>query len=66
MRALNTTPNISDVDGFYSELIDAHEGLTDELRAALNARLILFLANHIGDRVALSDAIQAAAEYVQD
>ena len=66
MRALNTTPNISDADGFYAELIDAHEGLTDEQSAALNARLILFMANHIGDRVALSDAIQAAAEYVRD
>ena len=66
MRALNTTPNIHDADGVYAELIDAHEGLTEEQSAALNARLILFLANHIGDRVALSDAIQAAAEYVQD
>lgn len=61
MSEMITTPNIPDPDGFYAELLDAHEGLTDDESAALNARLILILANQVGDRKALSEAIRAAA-----
>ncbi len=60
MSDLNTTANIADADGFYAELISAHEGLTDDESAALNARLVLVLANHIGDRGVLRDAMAAA------
>ena len=59
---LNTAPNIPDPDGFYAELIGAHDALTEEESAALNARLILLLANHIGDRDVLTEALRAAAE----
>jgi hypothetical protein len=38
------TPNIPDPDGFYAELIAAHEGLSDDGSTALNARLVLILA----------------------
>ena len=62
MARLNTQPNLADPDGFYAELIAAHEGLSDDESAALNARLILLLANHIGDREALSDALIAARQ----
>ena len=62
MARLNTQPNLADPDGFYAELIAAHEGLSDDESAALNARLILLLANHIGDREALSDALTAARQ----
>jgi len=55
------TPNIPDPDGFYDELLAAHEGLSKEESDALNARLILILANHIGDRSVLQAAIAAAA-----
>ncbi len=58
--SLNTDPNIKDPDGFYAELIDAHEGLSDEDSTAFNARLVLLLANHIGDRAVLRDALRAA------
>lgn len=58
MGRLITTPNIIDVDGFYAELLSAHEGLDDEESAALNARFILTLANHIGDRAILSEALE--------
>lgn len=58
--ALNTNPNISDPDSFYAELIATHDGLSEEESHALNARLILLLANHIGDREALTEALQAA------
>ena len=60
MADLVTTPNIPDPDGFYAELIAMHEGLSDEQSIALNARLILILANHVGDREALSQAMAAA------
>ncbi|MEM7472259.1 MAG: DUF2783 domain-containing protein [Pseudomonadota bacterium] len=58
---LNTDPNIPDPDGFYAELIDAHESLSEEASAAFNARLVLLLANHIGDRAVLTGALAAAA-----
>ncbi len=61
MTGLNTDPNISDPDSFYAELIGAHEGLPDEESAALNARLVLLLANHIGDRTVLREALDAAS-----
>ena len=54
------SPNIPDPDGFYQELISAHDGLSPEESAALNARLILILANHIGDRGVLRSALEAA------
>lgn len=57
---LNTDPNIPDPDGFYAELIEAHDGLSEESSAAFNARLVLLLANHIGDRAVLRDALKAA------
>ncbi len=57
---LTLTPNIPDPDGFYDELLAAHAGLTKEQSDALNARLILILANQIGDRAILSAAIASA------
>lgn len=54
------TPNISDPDGFYDELLGAHIGLSKAESDALNARLILLLANHIGDRALLRSALQVA------
>jgi hypothetical protein len=60
MANLNTQPNIPEPDDFYAELIAAHDGLSKTESEAFNARLILLLANHIGDRQALSDALAAA------
>jgi hypothetical protein len=59
---LNTVPNIPDPDGFYAELLATHEGLSDDDSIALNARLILILANHIGDRAVLTEALAAASK----
>lgn len=58
--SLKLTPNIPDPDGFYDELLRAHEGLDDAQSDAFNARLILTLANQIGDRAVLTAAIEAA------
>ena len=57
---LNLDPNLPDPDGFYTELLAAHEGLTEAESAAFDARLILVLANHIGDRAVLTAALDAA------
>ena len=58
--SLTTTPNLTDHDGFYEGLLAAHRDLTPDQSAALNAQLIMILANHIGDRAALSEAIALA------
>ena len=49
-------------DAFYECLIAAHQGLSDEQSAALNARLVLLLANHIGQLEVLREAVQAARD----
>lgn len=61
MAELNTKANIKVPDEFYAELLAVHAGLSKAESDALNARLILLLANHIGDRQVLSKALQAAA-----
>jgi hypothetical protein len=58
--ALTREPNLADPDGLYTALIEAHDGLTEAESAALNARLILALANHIGDVAVVREAIAAA------
>ncbi len=52
--------NIPDPDAFYEALIAAHDGLSDEDSNRLNARLVLLLANRVGDNAALADCIAAA------
>ena len=47
-------------DDFYEALIEAHRDLPDEESEALNARLILLLANHIGDIAVLKQALALA------
>jgi hypothetical protein len=59
---LNIEPNIASPDEFYQALLDAHRGLTTEAGQGLNARLILLLANHIGDLDVLRDALKRARD----
>lgn len=59
---LNTEPNIAAPDDFYQELIDLHCGLSDAESALVNAKLVLLLANHIGDMDVLRAAMAAARE----
>ena len=61
MSKLITAPNIVEPDGFYAELLALHEGRDRAESDAINARLVLILANHIGDRAVLSEAFEAAA-----
>jgi len=60
--ALNTQPNIDRPDDFYQALIEAHAGLSEQASAALNARLILLLANQVGDLGTLRAALAAARD----
>ncbi len=60
MGTLNTGPNLPAPDDFYEELIGAHRGLSDGESALVNAKLVLLLANHIGDREVLAQALAAA------
>ncbi len=73
--ALNLNPNFSEAgkryfnayspgDDFYEMLINTHRDLSDEQSEQLNARLILLLANHIGDMDTLREALAAAREGV--
>jgi hypothetical protein len=64
MATLNTAANIAAPDDFYERLIATHRGLTDAQSALVNARLILLLANHIGDPDVLVQAMAAARDGV--
>jgi hypothetical protein len=60
--ALMTDARLDAPDAFYECLIAAHQGLSDEQSQALNARLVLLLANHIGRLDVLREALQAARD----
>ncbi len=60
MTALNLDPNIAQPDDFYEALIALHRDLTPEESAKVNAKLILILANHVGDMDVLREALEAA------
>lgn len=62
MAKLNTAPNLRDPDGFYADLIGAYEALDEAETSAFSARLILLLANHIGDREVIDSALRIAAD----
>lgn len=57
---LKTELNFQDADGFYEQLLNAHDGLSAEQSEQLNMRLILLLANQVGDAVVLRDCIESA------
>ncbi|RVT81670.1 DUF2783 domain-containing protein [Rhodobacteraceae bacterium CCMM004] len=60
MADLILEPNLGSPDDFYADLIAAHDGLSDDQSEAFNNRLILVLANHIGDRAILRQALEAS------
>ena len=59
--SMKTTLNIQDADAFYEQLLDAHQGLDRDNSELLNARLILLLANQVGDAEVLRECVRAAA-----
>ncbi len=58
--ALITTPHLASPDDFYEALIDAHRDLSTPQSHELNAKLVLLLANHIGDETVLREALDTA------
>jgi hypothetical protein len=59
---MKTALNLQDADSFYEQLLDAHQGLSREQSELLNARLILLLANQVGDAEVLRECIEAARQ----
>ncbi len=57
---LNTQPHLQACDDFYEALIAAHQGLSTPESHSMNARLVLLLANHIGDQATLLHALHLA------
>ncbi|MEQ8517252.1 MAG: DUF2783 domain-containing protein [Chromatocurvus sp.] len=57
---LQTTPNFTDPDAFYAALADVHRDRTAEESEKINARLILLLANQVGDQAVLMEALRIA------
>ena len=60
MRRLASASNLADPDGFYGELVRLYDGLDRDAAAAVSARLILLLCNHIGDPAVLREAFALA------
>jgi len=60
MMTLNTDPALAEPDEFYAALIEMHRGLSPKQSEMVNARLILLLANHIGDLDVLKEALAKA------
>ncbi|KRA84213.1 DUF2783 domain-containing protein [Altererythrobacter sp. Root672] len=61
MSRLIVEPNLDQVDDVYQWLVDAHAGRNETDSMRLNARLVLLLANHIGDPQVVREAIVSAA-----
>lgn len=61
-QELTLEPNLTDADGFYQTLIDMHQEKDAAQSEMINARLILLLANHIGDLEVLRQAMQIACQ----
>ena len=57
---MKTQLNFQDADTFYEQLLDAHQDLSAEESAMLNARLVLLLANQVGDAKVLRECVEAA------
>lgn len=64
-QTLTLDANIAQADDFYEALIDTHKDLSEAQSHALNARLILLLANHIGDIAVLREAMRLARAGVE-
>lgn len=60
MSRLELNPNFTDPDAFYAALTDAHRECSEAESEQINARLILLLANHIGEQQVLEEALTLA------
>ncbi len=60
-KKMCTEANIDDPDDFYARLIALHQDLDSDQSQAVNAKLILLMANQIGDRKVLNEILLAAS-----
>ena len=65
MARLKIDPNLAAPDDFYAALIELHRGLSEQQSELVNAKLILLLANHVGDMEAVREAMQRAREGIE-
>lgn len=61
MARLITAPNIDVPDDVYALLVSLHDDLDEQRSAIVNAKLVLLLANHIGDLGVIREAVEAAS-----
>ena len=61
-KSLITDPNIACPDDFYEALIETHRGLSDDQSRDVNCKLVLLLANHVGDMDVLRQAMDRARD----
>lgn len=66
MSRLELNPNFTDPDAFYAALTDIHRERSEDESERINARLILLLANHIGEQRVLEEALTLAARDAED
>jgi hypothetical protein len=59
---LRRSLNLARPDDVYNAIVDAHRDLDDEQSRAFDARLILLLANHVGDDGVIREALAAARD----
>ena len=64
MAKLVTTSQFANPDAAYLALVEARRNLSDAEAAELDTRLVLILANHVGDLEVLRDAIALAKQTV--
>ena len=57
---MKTHLELSDADGFYEHWLDAHTGLSEKQSFEFNARLVMLLANQLGDQRVIEECIDAA------
>ncbi len=62
MPKLITASRFVDPDAAYLALVEARRALPDAKAAELDTRLVLILANHIGDLDVLREAIALAKQ----
>lgn len=62
MAPLNLASRLSDPDALFAALVAAHDGLPPAASRRLDAKLVLLLANHIGDTAVVLDALRVAQD----
>ncbi len=62
MPKLVTVSQFAEPDAAYVALVEARRGLSEQAAASLDTKLVLILANHIGDIDVLKEAIALAKQ----